>query len=74
MSDPLKSFYQDVHTRDSVKEFIVLSLKEKAVELTFGGKETQHIKLARELIDEVWNKLEQLYAEKKENKRKNPAR
>lgn len=72
--DLLKQFYNDTHTKDSVKEFIMVYLKEKAVELTFTGEETKHIKLAREVLDEAWNKLEQLYGKKEEKPKENRAR
>ena len=49
-------------------------LREKAVELTFNGEETKHIKLAREVLDESWNKLEQVYGKKEEHQKENPAR
>lgn len=49
-------------------------LREKAVELTFNGEETKHIKLAREILDDTWNRLEQLYGEKQQKPLENPAR
>lgn len=74
MADILKQFYLDTNTKDSVKEFILVYLKDKAVEMTFSGEDTKHIKLAREVLDEAWNKLEQVYGKKEEKKKENPAR
>lgn len=74
MPDLLKQFYSDSATRNSVKEFIMVYLREKAVELTFNGEETKHIKLAREILDDTWNRLEQLYGEKQQKPLENPAR
>jgi hypothetical protein len=70
----LKRFYQDEHTRNAVKEFLVQCLKEKAVELAFGGRSTAEIKQASEVIDEAWNKLDRLYGKKEEKNKENPAR
>ncbi len=74
MSNNLKAFYLDSGTRNDVQEFVMAYLKEKAVELTFNGEETKHIKLAREVLDDAWNRLEQLYGEKAQKPLENPAR
>lgn len=70
----LKRFYQDEEIRIGVKEFLLGYLKEKAVELTFSGEETRHIKLAKETVEEAWNKLDQIYGKKEKVKKENPAR
>jgi hypothetical protein len=70
----LKRFYVDEHTRNAVQEFVVHYLREKSADMAFNGENTNHIKLARDVINEAWNKLEQIYGNKEEVKKKNPAR
>jgi hypothetical protein len=42
--------------------------------MAFNGEDTGHIKLARDVISEAWNKLELLYGKKEEKPIQNPAR
>ena len=70
----LKAFYKDEHMRKAVEAFVIEYLREKAAELAFNGESTDHIKTAKEVINEAWNKLEMLYGEKKGQKLNNPAR
>lgn len=70
----LQRFYNDEATRKDVRDFLIEYLKEKAVELTFNGDETKHIKLAGEVISEAWNKLDQIYGKKEQKQKENQAR
>lgn len=74
MSNPLQQFYLDEGVREAVKSFLILCLKDEAVELTFNGQETRHIKQANDIIEKAFNKLEQQYGKKEKKQKENPAR
>ena len=62
----LKTFYSNTGERDEVKAFMLEVLGELAVERTFNGEEVGGIKDAKECIDRMFDKLEELYGEKPE--------
>ena len=62
--DLLRQFYLNEHEREAVKEFMIQVLKERAVDKVFNKKAIAGVYEARELIDEMFNKLEELYAPK----------
>jgi hypothetical protein len=70
----LKRFYTDEHTRNAVEEFVIQHLREKSAELAFNGESTEHIKLAKDVINEAWNKLAQIYGKVEDKPIHNPAR
>ena len=70
----LKQFYLDKHTNSAVQEFVIQYLREKSADMAFNGEDTSHIKLARDVISEAWNKLELLYGKKEDKPIQNPAR
>ena len=63
--NPLQSFYNNETQREAVKEFMIACLKELAVEKTFAGENTNGIKEAREIVDNMFDKLEAEYGVKK---------
>lgn len=62
--DILKTFYNDVHTREAVKEFLLSNLKEEAVERVFDKKAIAGLYEASKCIEKTFSKLEELYGEK----------
>ena len=70
----LQRFYNDTSTKTDVKDFLILCLREKAIDLAFAGKGTDHIMLAKEVIEEAWNTLEKLYGQKENKEEVNQAR
>jgi len=66
MNPVLRNFYSNEAERDAVKEFMIEVLKELAVERTFDGKPVTGIPEARELVDRLFDKLQELYGKIKE--------
>lgn len=59
--NPLRNFYNNTHEREAVRSFMVDVLKEIAVERSFTGESVVGIKEANEMIERVFNELEQKY-------------
>ena len=57
----LKLFYDNVTEREAVREFLIESLREIAIEKTFDGEDVTGIKEARQTIDKMFDKLDELY-------------
>lgn len=57
----LKSFYDNEGQREAVREFMILVLRDMAVEKTFEGSPVIGIKEAHELVDKMFDKLEEQY-------------
>ncbi len=66
MNPTLRNFYNNQNERETVKLFMVEVLKEIAVEKAFDGEDVIGIQEAKNLIDVMFNKLEDLYGEVKE--------
>lgn len=47
--------------REAVKDFQIKCLKDLAVDKTFEGEDVKGIKEARELVDHMFDTLEELY-------------
>ncbi len=58
----LNQFYNNEGLREAVRTFMVECLADMAVEKTFDGDSVVGIKEARDLIDVMFNKLEEKYA------------
>jgi hypothetical protein len=59
--NPLKQFYDMPTIREAVKDFQIKCLKDLAVDKTFEGEDVKGIKEARELVDHMFDTLEELY-------------
>lgn len=59
--NPLRNFYTNEHQRESVREFMVVTLKDMLVDTAFRGEDVGGFKEANELINKVFNKLEEEY-------------
>lgn len=62
--DLLRQFYLNEHEREAVKEFMIQVLKERAVDKVFNKKAIAGVYEARQTIDDVFNKLEEMYQPK----------
>ena len=60
-TNPLENFYRNTFERDAVKEFMIDTLKEITVEKAFEGFPVDGIQDCRELIDTMFNKLDDIY-------------
>ena len=58
----LKIFYDNEPEREAVKEFLILCLKEMAIQKTFDGEDITGIKDAHDNIIKSFDKLAELYA------------
>ncbi len=61
MNQLLKSFYNNENQREAVKTFLIESLKELAVEMTFDGKDVTGIKEAHDAINKAFDSLAETY-------------
>lgn len=57
----LRFFYEDVNLRNAVKDFLIETLGEIAIDKTFNGEDVSGIKDARDLVERAFNKLEEEY-------------
>ncbi len=71
MKELLEKFYNDVHTREAVKDFIIAELKASAIENVFAKKATAGIYEANRAIENAFEKLEDEFGKKE--KKKEPA-
>ena len=63
--NPLQQFQLNETMREAVKAFMIEQLKEMAVEQVFDNKAVSGIYEARKVVDTTFDRLEELYAEKK---------
>lgn len=59
--NPLLLFYNNETQREAVRNFMVETLAEMAVEKAFEGTDTKGMQEARECINKMFDKLEELY-------------
>lgn len=62
----IKQFYDDIHTREAVKEFFNETLNKLALERVYKKEETMGIADAKEVIELAFIELRNLYENKKE--------
>jgi len=55
----LNLFYQDKALLSQLKEYFDSTIREKAVDMLFAGRDVTAIPQAKILIDSVWDKMEQ---------------
>lgn len=56
---PISDFQADVEKRDSVKEFMIETLRDMAVNRVILGESTLGIKEAFELVEELFRRIDQ---------------
>jgi hypothetical protein len=59
--NPLQVFYLNETQRDAVHNFMVEVLREITVEKAFDGEDVSGIKEARNLVEKMFEKLEEQY-------------
>lgn len=64
----LAVFYRDEHTRNALKEFMILNLEETTIQKVFDKESVEGIAEAKELVEKTFNRLEELYGDKKKPK------
>lgn len=63
--NPLVTFQRDKTTKETVKNFMISQLEEMAIDKVFTGESVVGIKEAGDLVEKAFNKLDELYGEKK---------
>ncbi len=61
MSLHLKQFYEQEGMREAVREFMIAELRELAVERVFNKQTIAGIYEGRRVIDQAFNKLDEIY-------------
>ena len=74
MSTLLNNFYNDEHTREAVKEFFLQELDKYALEKVYAKEETKNIAEAKEVIEQAFSELHELFSKRKEVEVINKAR
>lgn len=70
--NPLQQFYLNKSQKDAVYAFMVEVLEQRVIESVFSGKTVDGVYEARQTIDAMFSKLEELYATKVEHKPESP--
>lgn len=74
MDNLLKQFNNDEHTREAVRAFLHNILQKKAIERVFDREETKDLADAKDVIDEAFTELHELYSDDKDKPVINKAR
>lgn len=72
--DYLKLFYEQEVLREVVKQFFFDTLDEEVLKRAYKEGDVEGYKEAREVIKQVFIKLNQEYAKEKSKQKENPAR
>lgn len=64
--DTLKQFYDNENMRETLRAFFDQQLREIAVTKVFSKDDVSGMSEAKEVLDSVFTKLEEIYATKKE--------
>lgn len=59
----LKSFYNDEHTRDAVRDFLMYMLNEEAIRRVMERKDTSSLADAKDVIDSAFTKLREEFGQ-----------
>lgn len=70
----LKNFQNDEHTREAVRSFIYDYFSKKAVEKVFNGENVEYLKEARDVVEDAFSELKELYEDTKKKETVNEAR
>jgi hypothetical protein len=65
MNPTLHTFYNNENERETVKAFMIETLKEIAIERAFNGEDIKGIPDAKNLVEVMFSKLEEVYGQKK---------
>lgn len=61
MSEYLRQFNGDVHTKNDLIEFAMAVINEEALQMMYDRKDVAHIADAKILIEKIFDKLETTY-------------
>lgn len=70
--NPLQQFYLNKSQKDAVKAFMIEVLEQRVIDRVFSGKTAEGVYEARQTIDAMFSKLEELYEVKVEHKPESP--
>ena len=71
----LQEFHQDVDTRENVHQFLIDCVTKRMIEVGFAHGDTKPIAEAKEVIDGMFESLDNMFSSKQEEKKIiNPAR
>jgi hypothetical protein len=73
-SDYLRLFYEQEHTRDAVKAYMLALLDERALKDVYDGQDVAGYKEARKTVEKLFSRLEELYGAKDKPITNNKAR
>lgn len=68
----LIQFQNDAHTRETVREFMLAQLDKLALEYVYEQKDTKGIAEARNVIENTFVELKELYSQDKKKEVYNP--
>ncbi len=61
MNDILRQFYVNEMQRETVKEFLLTTLNEVALDKLFKGEDASAVKLAKEVVETAFSNLKEKY-------------
>jgi hypothetical protein len=64
----LQEFHKDVDTRENVHQFLIECVTKKMVEVGFAHGDTKPIAEAKEIIDGMFESLDNMFVPRKEEK------
>lgn len=70
----LADFYQDVATREAVRQHLQEYVHAEALRAVMSGEETKHFKIANEIIKGAFDALDATFGPKQKSKTENEAR
>lgn len=70
----LQDFYNDVESKNNVKEYLVEFLTNEAVRAVFADEDVKGITRAKEIIEAAFENLDTIFAKKVERNTENEAR
>lgn len=70
--DLLRTFYNDIHTRETFKEFQLNLLRQMAVDRVFDKEDIAGIHEAKQIIEDSFSRLEEMYGAKEKKEPDSP--
>ncbi len=59
--EPLQLFYNNENEREAVKAFMIKVLRELSADAALEGEDTKGFKEAKDMVDKMFDKLDELY-------------
>ncbi|MGB1039029.1 MAG: hypothetical protein ACPGYY_10315 [Bacteroidia bacterium] len=74
MKNLVATFYNDTHTRNAVREYILAVFNDKALKAVYQGENTEAYKPARDVINAAFSQMEAEFSPKEPKKNLNRSR